>query len=254
MISIAESSNRASLRLLLLQIRDEPRVRIEEHSSFCLYGKIDPCQLAIHNVFDRPHFDATILDGFDALVVGGASEASVLEPELYPFVPNCIQLMQDCIEQDVPVFASCFGYQLAALALGGRIIRDEKDFEMGCISIELTAEARSDILFRDFPASFPAVAVHRERSASPPPGTVALALTAHCNHAFRVKEKPFWAFQFHPEVDKQTLIERLTIFQQHYTDGAEHLQEVLNAAVETPLSNQLFERFIDRVLLAPHSG
>lgn len=240
---------RSQLKLLLLQIRDQPNVRREEHSSFCQYGKLHPAQLVVHNVFDRPDFDAGILSGYDALVVGGASEASVLELERYPFVHDCIALMRASIERGLPVFASCFGYQLATLALGGTIVRDESDFEMGCIDITLTSDATEDILFRDFPSPFPAVAVHRERSLAPPPGTIPLAFTDACNHAFRVIDKPFWAFQFHPEVDREILIERLTIFQQHYTDGADHLQEILSAARETPDSNKLFELFIDRVLI-----
>ncbi len=60
--------------------------------------------------------------------------------------------------------------------------------------------------------------------------------------------KRFWAFQFHPEVDKATLIERLTIFKAQYTDGDDHLDAVLNSAVETPESNALVGKFVARVL------
>lgn len=241
--------SRANLNILLLQIRDQPLVRTEEYASFCQYSGLKPEQLHIHNVFDNPTFGSEILAGYDALFVGGASEASVLEPEHYPFVGASIELMRECIASGFPVFASCFGFQLAVLALGGEIIRDQRDFEMGCVDISLTAEAREDPLFFDFPASFPAVAVHRERSLHHPPGTLPLAYTAQCNHAFKVIDRPFWAFQFHPEVDKRILIERLTIFQSKYTDNANHLQEVLDGAVETPLSNELPARFIERVLL-----
>lgn len=242
-------NQRKHLKLLLLQIRNDERVRQEEFQSFCTYTGLEPSQIHIHNVFDNPEFDFNILKGFDALLVGGASEASVLEPENYPFVPASIQLMRDCIEQSIPVFASCFGYQLAVLALGGAIVRDERDFEMGCIQIHLTEEARQDVLFSDAPSPFDAVAVHRERSADCPPNAVSLAYTAKSHHAFKVMDKPFWACQFHPEVDRQTLIDRLTIFQSHYTDGADHLQSVLDNAVETPFSNILLRHFIDRVLL-----
>lgn len=240
---------RDRLRLLLLQIRDEPRVRREEHSSFCTYAGLQSAQLDIHNVFDKPVFGPEILHGYDALIVGGASEASVLEPARYPFVPHCIQLMRHCIEQGTPVFASCFGFQLAVLALGGKIIRDHSDFEMGCITIRLTDAARHDPLFRDTPDGFHAVSVHRERTKTCPRGTIALAYTDQCIHAFQVINKPFWAFQFHPEVDRATLVERLTIFSDHYTDGEGHLREILNAAVETPHSNNLVSHFVDRVLL-----
>lgn len=240
---------REKLKLLLLQIRDEPRVRREEHLSFCNYAGLKADQLTIHNVFDQPRFDVDILMGFDALIVGGASEASVLEPEVYPFVPDSIDLMLNCIELGIPVFASCFGFQLAVLALGGVIIRDDRDFEMGCIEIQLTEHASQDPLFFDMPNGFAAVAVHRERSVDCPPGAIPLAYTSQCNHAFKVINKPFWAFQFHPEVDRQTLIDRLTIFKRHYTEGEAHLKQVLDSAVETPYSNNLVSHFVDRVLL-----
>ena len=241
---------RDKLKLLLLQIRDEPRVRAEEHRSFCTYSGLQPEQLAVHNVFDSPDFGTEILEGYDALIVGGASEASVLEPQQFPFVPASIRLMRTCMARDFPVFASCFGFQLAVLALGGEIIRDDRDFEMGCIPIQLTEEAATDALFHDAPDGFHAVAVHRERSVDFPDGVVPLAFTDQCSHAFRVEGKRFWAFQFHPEVDRRTLIERLTIFSAHYTEGAGHLQKILNAAVETPYSNNLVSHFVDRVLLS----
>ncbi len=66
---------------------------------------------------------------------------------------------------------------------------------------------------------------------------------------FEFDGKPFWGFQFHPEVDRQRLVERLKIYQSAYTDGAEHLNDVLSSAVETPDSNALVRKFVDRVLL-----
>lgn len=243
------STDKNQLKLLLLQIRDEPRVRREEHQSFCDYSGLAPHQLAIHNTFDQPEFGPGILQGYQALIVGGASEASVLEPDNYPFVPASIELMRHCMEVDMPVFASCFGFQLAVLALGGRIVRDQRDFEMGSVNIRLTPAAKTDPLFRDVPDGFAAVSVHRERSEHCPPGAEMLAYTSPCCHAFKVRDRRFWAFQFHPEVDRARLIERLTIFKNHYTDGDEHLAEVLDSVQETPFSNDLVRKFVDRVLV-----
>ena len=243
------STAKAQRKLLLLQIRDEPRVRIEEHHSFCDYSGLARQQLDIHNTFDKPLFGAEILEGYDALIVGGASEASVLEPQQYPFVPASIALMRHCIEVDFPVFASCFGFQLAVLALGGAITRNEGEFEMGTVDISLTPAAKVDPLFHDVPDGFAAVSVHRERSADCPPGAEMLAFTQSCCHAFKVDERRFWAFQFHPEVDRARLIQRLTIFKNHYTRGDEHLQQVLDSAEETPYSNDLVRKFVDRILV-----
>lgn len=237
------------LRILLLQIRDQPRVRQEEHASFIAYSGLQASQLDVLNVFDTPHFDAGVLEDYDALMVGGASEASVLQPETYPFVDPGIRLLQHCMDVNLPVFASCFGFQLAVLALGGRIILDKADFEMGTLPIRTTGLAADDPLFHDVPDGFRAVSVHKERATELPDSCTLLAYTEACPHAFRVSGKPFWAFQFHPELDRATLVERLTIFKSQYTEGDDHLENVLSSTVETPDSNGLVKKFVDRVLL-----
>ncbi len=236
------------MRLLLLQIRDLASVREEEYQSFLRYCGLQEDELDVLNVFDTPSFGPDAIAGYDALLVGGASEASVLEPHNYPFVPDCVALLQHCIEIDFPVFVSCFGFQLAVLALGGDIIRDTGAFEMGTLPISLRGAAANDLLFGDVTDGFYAVAVHRERAPVCPEGATELAYTSKCCHAFKVDNKRFWAFQFHPEVDRATLVSRLTAFKSAYTDGDEQLAEVLGTAVETPESNDLMRKFVDRVL------
>ena len=109
---------RKDLKILLLQIRDNRNVRIEEHQSFANFSKIELHQIEILNVFDTPSFKPNQIDSYDALYVGGASEANVLEPDKYPFVKNCIELLRYAAEISKPTFASCFGFQLAVLAFG----------------------------------------------------------------------------------------------------------------------------------------
>ncbi len=237
------------LKILLLQIRDQKRVREEEFESFVAYSGLKKQQIDILNVFDTPYFESDVLAGYNSLFVGGASEASVLEPDKYPFVDSSIRLLQHCLETDMPVFASCFGFQLAILALGGKIVRDSDNFEMGTVAIRLTESAATDPLFQDTPDPFRAVSVHKERATSLPTSCELLAYTEACIHGFRVKDKPFWAFQFHPEVDRETLVKRLTIYKSHYTDGDNHLARVLSSAVKTPESNKLVRKFTERVLM-----
>ena len=115
---------KADIRVLLLSIREEATTLREEHLSFARYCDLAAEQIGLHNVFEQPRFEEDVLDSYDALFIGGASEASVLEPERYPFVEDCQRLIRHCVETDFPVFASCFGFQLAVLALGGEIVRD----------------------------------------------------------------------------------------------------------------------------------
>lgn len=241
--------SREQLKLLLLQIRDGQQVRQEELESFAEYCGLDIDQIDVLNVFDTPTFDNSMADEYDALLVGGASEANVLLPDEYPFVDACQQLILHCVEQSKPVFASCFGFQLAVLALGGEILHKEKDFEMGTTPISLANGAWDDSLFRDTPDNFYAVSVHKQYAERLPKNCITLAYTEQCIHAFRLKDQPFWAFQFHPEVDKRVLVERLTFYKEKYTDGDGHLDQVLSAAQETPESNALMGKFVQRILI-----
>ena len=237
------------LNILLLQIREDPTVIIEEHASFAHYSGLDKSQISIHNVFDSPQFTSAILEGFDALFIGGASEASVLEKEKYHFLEPGKQLIKYAVENSIPTFASCFGFQMAVLAFGGNIIRDREDFEMGTCKMFLSAQAEEDVLFRNIKKEFSAVTVHQEKALELPSNCQLLVLNEHCCQAFKVFDKPFWAFQFHPELDKATLTQRLNIYKDKYTENIDHFQNVIDSLVETPESNQLLKNFVQYVLL-----
>jgi GMP synthase (glutamine-hydrolysing) len=235
------------LSVLLVQIRAQGPVRDEELQSFARHGGLAPRQITVLNVFDTPRFAADVVDSFDVVCVGGASEASVLDPHAYPFVPPLIGLLTHCLDRGKPVFASCFGFQAAVLGLGGRVIRDEGDFEMGTIPLQLTPEAETDPVFEGVSDGFLAVSCHRERAVSTPPGCVPLAETGRCLYAFRVVNKPFWAFQFHPELDRDCFVERLGVFRDQYTESDGAYTEKAAQFKETPESNGLLRRFLQVV-------
>lgn len=241
---------RENLKLLLLQIRDCQDLLKQEYDIFVKYLQVAPQQVDTLNTLQNPHFDRQIIEGYDALLVGGASEVSVVEPERYSFIESAKGLLLYCLQRDIPVFASCFGFQLAVLALGGKITSDNgNDFDMGSIQISLTKHAADDLLLHDTPDKFLAVAVHNDKAVDLPGNCRLLAETDRCCYAFRVDNKPFWAFQFHPEVDKEILIKRLTTVKKIYTKGSDHFERVLANAVDTPESNRLCSKFIERVLL-----
>ncbi len=241
---------REDLKLLLLQIRKDALVKEEEFNSFIRYSGLKPAQLEVLNVFEQPRFAPQMLDDYDGMFVGGASEASVMEPERFSFIREAQRLVLYAVERAVPVFASCFGFQLAVTALGGTLIRDTKDFEMGTPQIFLTAAGRGDLLLRDMPDGFRAVSVHQERTPELPEGVELLAYSDACPHVFKVIGRPFWAFQFHPEVDRAVLIQRLRVYQEKYTENASHFDAVIRESTETPDANALVNKFVQRILLA----
>lgn len=241
-------NHKSNLKILLLQIRHEKNVQREEYESFVRYSGLHSSQIETLNVYDTPDFKLNVVDDYNALFVGGTSNADVLKPHEYTFIPHCQDLMIYSIDKNLPVFASCFGFQLAVKALNGEIIHQEKDFEMGVVEIQLSPDAGKDILFKNVPNNFAAISVHQQLAIETPPNCTLLAYTDNCVHSFKVQDKPFWAFQFHPEVNKQTLIDRLTIYKNKYTENENHLAEILKKAQETPHSNGLLKTFVDEVL------
>ena len=239
---------KSQLETLLLQIRHDEQVKKEEHDSFITYSGLSKDQIDVLNVYENPGFSLNVIDKYNALFVGGTSNANVLEPEKYSFVHQCQDMMNYCLDKDIPVFASCFGFQLAVLALAGEILQQDKDFEMGILPMKLSPAAQEDTLYKDTPDNFKAITVHQQLALNEPSGCTLLAYTDACCHSFKVNGKPFWAFQFHPEVDKQVLVDRLTLYKKKYTNDDGHLASILANAEETPESNKLVRKFVERVL------
>lgn len=241
-------NERSDLKFRLLQIREDKTVIEEEVTSFAHYMKIDRTQIDQFNLFENPCFGPEVMNGVDALIVGGASNASVLEPTKYKFVKSAIDLMNQAISVKIPLFASCFGFQLAILALGEKIIKDSSECELGTYPIYLTEEAKSDPLFKNFTSPIEAISVHQERAIRVPDSVTLLGFSDMCPHAFKVNAAPFWAFQFHPELDRETLRVRLGIYKDKYTNDEDQFLGIMNSLKETPESNQLLENFVDYIL------
>lgn len=245
---------RDTLKILLLQIREDEETMQEEYFEFLDFGELRPEQLVLLNTFQQPNFKPTIIDDYDALFVGGSSDVSVLKPDEYPFIANCRALLRYCYDKNIPVFASCFGFQIVVEELGGNIILDEDHMEMGTYQITLTDAAKDDPLLHDMPSPFWSISGHKERAFSLPEDVILLGYSELCPyHLFKFEGKPFYAFQFHPEVSRKDLISRITRYRDRYLSDTEQLQKIIDASLyETPESNALVKHFIDRIILEHH--
>lgn len=136
-------------------------------------------------------------EGFSALVVLGGTQCA-LDEEGFPFLPAVKALIRDAVRQGRPFMGICLGGQMAAEALGGRVVQNGCE-ELGAGQIRLTREGARDPLFNGLPDPFPAFFWHRD-SLVPPPGSVLLAGSDACPHqAFRFGDLAY-GLQFHPEV------------------------------------------------------
>jgi GMP synthase-like glutamine amidotransferase len=137
------------------------------------------------------------LDGFDAAIVFGAV-AQVDQEDAHPWLRPEKLLVSELLERDMPLLGVCFGSQLLAEAAGG-VVRHSLHPEIGWHGVELTPDGRADPLLGFLPLGFESLQYHHYEWLLPP-GAVALARSAVCLQAFRLRDRPAWGVQFHPEV------------------------------------------------------
>lgn len=98
-----------------------------------------------------------------------------------------------------PLLGVCYGHQLIAHALGGRVDWNPRGREMGTKAIAATADAASDVLFGPFAAGFRAHTTHQQSVVEAPGGAVVLAHSAQDPHQALRYGARAWGVQFHPE-------------------------------------------------------
>jgi GMP synthase (glutamine-hydrolysing) len=129
------------------------------------------------------------------VVTGSAAMVS----ERAEWSENTAAWLHGAVEQGVPVLGVCYGHQLLAHALGGRVGPNPHGRQIGTVQAQLTRDGQHDRLLGYLPACFAAQTSHLEAVLEMPPGAVRLARSPRDdNFAIRFSEKA-WGVQFHPE-------------------------------------------------------
>ena len=230
------------MRFLLLQARNpgDP-VREEEVRQFA--ARLEVPLEAVHtwDLLAGPP-EPSHLAAYDALLVGGSGEYDVSKKNL-PHMPKTLAFLKQVAETGFPTFASCFGFQLLVVALGGEVTRDEENAELGAAWVCLTEEGKKDELFGALPECFWVQAGHKDRASRMPEGVLNLAYSEKAPYqALRVPGAPIWATQFHPELTEEDTFRR---FKRYAALYAPHLSdaEIWAMLRPSPEANTLLLRF-----------
>jgi len=232
------------VRVLVLQARNTPDMERQEQHCFLERCRIRPDQLETVNVTREP-LRAALLNDIDAMFIGGAGEYSAhLE---YPWMDSLLEFVRLTVDRVVPMFGSCWGHQIIARALGGRVVHDSDRAELGCREVRLTKAGRSDPLFSRFPDRFMANMGHHDRVVELPPGAVELASNEQPFQAFRLADLPVYGTQFHSELDAKRERERLIAYRDYYREDLPNeadFQRVVEDLAETTEVDRLLYDFL----------
>lgn len=155
-----------------------------------------------------PHADFTtisVVNG-EALPAPDALDAWLIPGSRYgvydglPWIEPLKCFIRDAArEKRRPMVGVCFGHQIIAEALGGRVEKAAQGFRIGL-------EQYSTTLGGNGMASVTMPAFHQDQIVALPPDAEVVASSAACAYAaLRYKDAPIFSVQFHPEFSRDYL-------------------------------------------------
>jgi GMP synthase (glutamine-hydrolysing) len=145
--------------------------------------------------FHAPEGEVPETFRYDGFVVTGSRASVYWERE---WIGQLKTWVGDAIEAGLPGLGVCYGHQLLADVMGGRVEAMD-DYEIGYRTVEQDGENR---LLDGLEADFTVFTTHSDRVVEAPPGAEVFAENDYGIHGFR-KGRVF-AVQFHPEYDMAT--------------------------------------------------
>jgi GMP synthase (glutamine-hydrolysing) len=210
------------------------------------FARMLDCEISAIEVFDllsaAPSIDK--LQRADLILLGGSGHYSAAAEGLW--LDRALDCMREVHRIAKPTFASCWGFQAMSRAMGGHCIRDLPNAEIGTIELSLTEAGRQDPLFGGLPQNFDAQAGHEDHVVHLPEDAVLLASSERVSEqAFRFKNRPIYCTQFHPELDRAAMLERVIAYPEYVARIARvPFDDFVSSVRDTPEANLLLRRFV----------
>ena len=183
--------------------------------SIAIRAHFPDLELVVVNAADEDWFipGGQQLSDFDGLVVTGSS-LHAYDKDFA--VTNQIAMISDAGDAGLPIFGSCWGLQIAAMAAGGLVERNPGGREVGMArKILVNEQGVQHPMFRDKARVFDAPCIHYDEVTRLPEGATLLASNAHTRvqaALIPLGKSEVWAVQYHPEFDLQQLVQLYTLY------------------------------------------
>jgi GMP synthase-like glutamine amidotransferase len=148
------------------------------------------------------------LSGYDAMLCMGGPMDTWMEDEYPWLVEEKRRIHEWVVDMRKPYLGFCLGCQLLGEVLGGKVVQSEPP-EIGVLDIDMSAAAKSDPLFEEYPTTIKAVQWHsyEVQGLESNPDVTVLASSDNTRYQiFRYSDNAY-AVQFHIEVRSDTVMQ-----------------------------------------------
>jgi GMP synthase (glutamine-hydrolysing) len=192
--------------------------------------------VAAGDTLPRPHEVA------GAVITGSAAMVT----ERIPWSERTAGWIRNAMDAELPLFGVCYGHQLMAHALGGRVDYLPGGREIGTQPVEVLDAGCRDPLLLSSTGGFRAHTTHEQSVIEAPSGSTVLARSARDPHQLLRYGPSAISTQFHPEFNAEVM--RAYIKRKHVDmqrEGSDP-QQIFRAVAATPLARRLLRRFSRR--------
>jgi len=195
-------------RVMLLQVRnDDDPMGVHEIACFARRLGCSPSDIQVVDLVHQPPSPNDLAE-VELVLIGGSGDYSVSEGGTW--LEPALGILQHLQDTGKPTFASCWGFQAMAAAMGGEVIHDSDRAEVGTLRLYLSRAGMEDPVFGPLGETFDAQVGHQDVVTRLPKDGVLLASTQLVeNHAFCFSGSPIYCTQFHPELNRSELLDRL---------------------------------------------
>jgi len=149
--------------------------------------------------------------------------------------------------QQIPTLGICYGHQLLAYSLAGKVDDNPQGREYGTVPVVLQSAAQKDLLFEGLPENLSAHVCHKQSALTLPADARLLASSYLEPHQAFVIGDRIWGVQFHPEFDAEIVAEYVQHDHQVLTEEGKDPERILEGIAETPFASQLLTKFHDLI-------
>ncbi|MCC9621353.1 gamma-glutamyl-gamma-aminobutyrate hydrolase family protein [Thalassospira sp. MA62] len=204
-----------------------------------LLGSVDPSlEFETWTVLEDD-FPASISDADGWIITG--SKHGVYENT--PWMIRLQDFLRDAVSARMPVFGVCFGHQILATALGGKVVKSDKGWGVGVHQYDV--DANGDDWLSGCPDTLKINAFHQDQVVELPEGATVWASSDFCPYAGLQYGANAASIQPHPEFMKPY---ETALLDARYDIIPDDVHDAAVKSLDTPVNSTEFAKSIVRFM------